>query len=187
MKNILVVIVVFALLGIGAYVVVYKPVTVDVPDTARMSYAASSAPEASVQFAPPTADYTNERYKFSLKRPEGFVVTEIPDEEAGTLTLVLQNDQGEGVQILITPSVGDMRSLTEEMVRADIPNMQLSDIQRVDIGEGHTGIAFLSDNEAFGGASREVWFIFRGNLYQVSTYARLDALLQSMFSTWQFL
>lgn len=37
-----------------------------------------------------------------------------------------------------------------------------------------------------GGASHEVWFVFRENLYQISTCARLDNLLQEMFSTWSF-
>jgi len=64
--------------------------------------------------------------------------------------------------------------------------MQVTGVQPVEIGDDYTGVAFRSDNPAFGGASREVWFVFHGNLYQISTYEHLDSLLQTMFSTWKF-
>ncbi len=44
----------------------------------------------------------------------------------------------------------------------------------------------MSDNPAFAGASREVWFVFNTNLYQISTYTEFDELLKGLFGTWQF-
>lgn len=135
---------------------------------------------------PLSADYTNSKYGFSLDTPEGFTVGELPPEENGAQAIVIQNDAGEGIQIYVTPFSDDRRVLTEADIRADIPDMDIRSVEKIEIGPDHIGVAFLSDNEAFGGDSREVWFVFRGNLYQISTYARLDPLLQAMFSTWRF-
>ncbi len=131
-------------------------------------------------------EYRNQQFGFSLSLPEGFRAGELPVDENGAHTILLQNPQGQGIQILITPYPDDIRVLTADMIRHDIPDMKISDVQPVEIGPDHRGVAFKSDNEAFGGDSREVWFIFRGNLYQISTYAHLDNLLQTLFGTWQF-
>lgn len=135
---------------------------------------------------PLSADYTNSVFGFSLDTPEGFTVGELPPDENGAQAIVIQNDLGEGIQIYITPFPDDRRVLTEADIRADIPDMQIKSVEKVEIGPDHLGVAFLSDNEAFGGDSREVWFVYKKNLYQISTYARLDSLLKAMFSTWSF-
>ena len=73
------------------------------------------------------------------------------------------------------------------MIEKDIPDLLITDAQTVEIGDNYKGLAFKSDNSAFGGASREVWFVFRNNLYQISTYEKFDELLKKVFSTWVFL
>lgn len=45
---------------------------------------------------------------------------------------------------------------------------------------------FQSDNPAFDGASREVWFVYNDYLYQISAYAEFDEFLKELFGTWQF-
>jgi hypothetical protein len=110
----------------------------------------------------------------------------LPIDDTGADTIILQNKKGEGIQIRISP-FEDIRILTGDMVRESIPDMNIEDVEEVAIGPEHTGIAFVSDNESFEGASREVWFVFRGNLYQISTYTRLDTLLKAMFATWRFI
>ena len=135
--------------------------------------------------------YTNDEHRFSFTTPDGYTVREAED------TILIENEEGEGVQILITSLDEDIPILTEERVRSDIPDMLMTDVQTVEIGEDRSGIAFKSNNEAFGcdvslacpegsGASREVWFVFNGMFYQISTYERLDALLKSIFATWEF-
>jgi hypothetical protein len=117
------------------------------------------------------------------------------------VTILLQDQKGDGIQILVTP-YDDVKVFTADMIRTAIPDMQISDVQTLEIGDPSTssgqvsykGVAFKSDNEAFGGDSREVWFVYpecnRGvchpQLYQISTYARLDPLLKSLFATWEF-
>lgn len=134
---------------------------------------------------PMEADYTNEQFRFALTLPQGFTATQLPFDGKGT-PVVLQDVAGNGIQIYVTENVGNVRVLREQDIKKQIPDMQVLNAQEVEVGNDHKGLAFLSDNEAYGGASREVWFVFQGNLYQISTYARLDNLLQAMFTTWKF-
>lgn len=136
--------------------------------------------------APLTARYKNETFGFSLNIPEGFTVGELPKDEQEGTAIVLQNEKGEGIQIYIVPAA-DTKTLTAQDIRATIQDMKVEAEEIVTIGSEYTGVAFLSNNAAFDGASREVWFYFRGNLYQISTYQRLDTLLKAMFATWKFL
>ena len=146
-----------------------------------------SAPEIPYTGEPLSADYRNTTFGFSLKLPEGFAVSELPADEQGGTAIVLQDAKGEGIQIYIVPADGGQSVLTAEDIRAALPDLMVESPETVEIGTKHKGVAFRSDNDAFGGDSREVWFYFRGDLYQISTYARLDGLLKAMFSTWTFL
>lgn len=146
---------------------------------------AANVAESDYVVPPMERDYKNERFRFSLKLPQGFTAAELPFDGDGT-PIVLQDVAGNGIQIYVREAEGNPRNLTEGQIRASIPDMQVSGAQVVEIGENNKGVAFMSDSPEFGGASREVWFYFGGNLYQVSTYARLDNLLQAMFGSWQF-
>lgn len=132
-----------------------------------------------------TKPYTNSMYGFSLNIPEDFKVRE--SDVNGSHTIVFENAKSEGIQIVI--SLYDKKGvkvLTKDMIQSAIPDMQITDDQVLDVGSTYKGIAFKSDNDAFNGDSREVWFIFKDNLYQISTYSRFDELLKAMFATWEF-
>jgi hypothetical protein len=128
--------------------------------------------------------YENQELRFSLTMPEGFQVREVKDR--GIYTIVLEDTNANGIQVVATPFDEDIRELTPAMINADLPDLEITNPQPVEIGETHKGLAFLSNNEAYDGSSREVWFVFAGHLYQISTYAHLDNLLQAMFGTWKF-
>ena len=135
-----------------------------------------------------TKPYQNDTYKFSLSMPGNFEVRELPADEGGATTLLIESaDRADGVQIVVSSFDENITALTAERIQQDVPDLVITDPQPVEIGEHNTGLAFKSNNEWFNGASREVWFVFRGNLYQVSTYDRLDPLLKKIFSTWKFL
>lgn len=134
-----------------------------------------------------TKAYANNTYHFSLFMPDGFAAHESPVDEDGIATILLQNESGDGIQIRITPGASNARTLSADDIRAGIPDLTIEHPEPVAIGADYEGVAFLSDTAAFDGASREVWFYFRGDLYQISTYARLDGLMKAVFSTWTFL
>lgn len=132
-----------------------------------------------------TKSYTNSTYNFSLNIPADFSIRE--SDMNGSHTIVFENKKNEGIQIVISPyDQKGVKVLTKDMIQSAIPDMQITDDQVLDVGSTYKGIAFKSDNDAFNGDSREVWFIFKDNLYQISTYSRFDGLLKAMFATWEF-
>jgi hypothetical protein len=138
-----------------------------------------------------TQAYSNSQYNFSLMLPADFTVQEVPSSDTDNPqdTLLFQNSTGDGIQIVISPFDEDTGSgyvLTKDRILKDVPDLAITNEQAIQIGPNYQGLAFESNNDAFGGASREVWFVFKGNLYQISTYQRLDPLLKAIFATWKF-
>jgi hypothetical protein len=131
-----------------------------------------------------TENYENSKYHFSFKYPKEFKVTESHQEKSDVVT-IQNTETGLGVQVVIS-SYGADEDITKEKIHADIPDLTINSEQVIQIGTNRKGLAFLSDNPAFGGKSRDVWFIYGGNLYQISTYASQDALLKGVFSNWKF-
>jgi hypothetical protein len=133
-----------------------------------------------------TQTYRNATYHFSLLVPIGFKATELPMLDPGASTTVfIQNENGDGIQIRISSWDEPAGDLTQESITSDT-GLSVIDPQPVLI-PGAVGINFKSDNPAFDGDSREVWFVYKSNIYQISTYARDDGLLQSELKTWTFL
>jgi hypothetical protein len=133
-----------------------------------------------------TKIYSNSAFRFSLKHPQGFTVTNVPSGDTDeTVFLIESADKKVGIQMVISP-YGEDSDITGAMIRADLPDIKIDDAQTVEVGPNRLGLAFMSDNIAFGGKSREVWFVWNKNLYQISTYAEYDEFLKGLFGTWQF-
>jgi hypothetical protein len=195
MKKALLYIIVIGLLGGGGYYA-YKQgwfenmggesqqAEVKVPDTS------GATPEAIAEI--PKLNYS-ETYAhpsgdFSFKYPKDYSVSSIPAEE-GEIILVQNIKTSIGVQILISDYEGSNNILTADDISASIPGLEIKEPQELLIGingKDGKGVAFLSNNESFGGKSREVWFPYKGKLYQISTYTDLDEFLKGVFSTWAF-
>lgn len=174
-----------AVVGVGAWFLLRDGNTM--PGFGGVRPSELSAPAVPYTGAPLSADYKNERFGFALKLPDGFTASELPPDEQGGTAVVLQDANGDGIQIYVVPAGEGQSVLTAEDIQTAIPDLMVASSEIVEIGTKHKGVAFRSDNDAFSSDSREVWFYFRGNLYQISTYARLDGLLKAMFSTWTFL
>lgn len=130
--------------------------------------------------------YTDPTYNFSFKYPTNFEVTSAPEQSDGVAIIVQDLVKKIGVQIIITKSDGPDIDLTADIIHTKISDMRVDQSQEILIGKNRKGLAFMSDNKVFGGKSREVWFVYNGNLYQISTYMELDEFLKGLFATWQF-
>jgi len=129
--------------------------------------------------------YKNDTYGFSLQYPDGFSVGDIPESD-GTRTILLQDTSaGVGIQIYISPFIDEDTILTPERIARDIPGITVESPSPVSISGRSGGIAFISRNPLFG-VSREVWFVYRDHLYQLSTYITQDPLMEVILSTWKF-
>lgn len=192
MKKILVSIIILIILAGGAYFgwnrsIVDGDKGSDLVTDKTAKTGLSAGPEALAKIAGYryTEEYTNPDYDFSFKYPSGFTVSSLPNE--GNEIIIVQNTaENIGIQIVISSFLGNDMDITAEYIRSQIPDLKISEAQEVLVGANRKGLAFLSDNEVFGGSSREVWFVWNGNLYQISTYAEMDGFLKGLFSTWQF-
>lgn len=192
MKKIIISVIILIVLAGGAYFVWnrslidgYKKSDMIIDKTEKIGL--SAGPEALAKIAGYryTEEYTNPDYNFSFKYPSGFTVSSLPNE--GDEIIVVQNTaENIGMQIVISSFPSSDIDITPEYIKGQIPDLKISEAQEVLVGANRKGLAFLSDNEVFGGSSREVWFVWNGNLYQISTYAEMDGFLKGLFGTWQF-
>jgi hypothetical protein len=132
-----------------------------------------------------TESYTHPINHFSFNYPKEFTVTSIPSDDIETI-LVQSTTTKVAVQITISPFQGEDVDITSDIIKTEIPDMKIDNVQDLLVGPSRKGLAFVSDNPAFGGKSREVWFVFKGNLYQISTYYEFDEFLKGVFATWKF-
>jgi hypothetical protein len=135
-------------------------------------------------------EYRDSNGLLAFRYPKEFSVRTVdaPNELGENVHTILieTDDLKQGVQVVMTPYDGE-KPITEELITRELPGLLISETQILEIGNNNSGLAFKSDNQAFDGASREVWFEYKGYLFQISTYDSNDAFLQSFFTTWQLL
>ncbi len=158
--------------------------------TGEFSETVTYQPPAVETLSPLSKKYENAEHYFSFRYPEDFTLSEFAEPISETEdrdTVLVQNvEKKEGFQVLISAFDETGAVLTAERIKQDLPDLEMRDVQEVLLGTAGKGVAFLSNNEAFGGASREVWFIIAGRLFQVSTYASQEKILQAVLQTWEF-
>ncbi len=107
-------------------------------------------------------------------------------------TILLQKDAGDGktqqgLQVLITPFDEDI-SLTIARIKKDLPSLHVLEAREQMISNGDVSaqaVVFSSDNNLSTGKSLEAWFIYRKNLYQISSPADSSDLFNKVISTWK--
>lgn len=159
---------------------VYSPA----PSSLHQGSATSTTPNAVRQ--PPTGwtTYRSAEYGFSFWYPSELSVKEY-DEGKNSRTLTFEEKNGEkGFQIFITPYTED--HITTERFRMDSPSGVMENPVDVVIGGTEKGTMFFGKHASLGD-TREVWFIYRGFLYEVTTYKNLDAWLSEIMATWTFI
>jgi hypothetical protein len=144
-----------------------------------------------------TKTYSNPAWGFMVKMPADFSAyppNATPGrDETGAPTgqaIVLQNDSGAAVQIVITR---DSREVSDTIVTADdfeqlAPYYDSSQADSVEIAPGVIGMTFTDTKySAYGDSTEQFWFAYRGNLYVLIADAKYEALFKSMMATWTFI
>lgn len=150
------------------------------PNDASTSAAVSSTP-------PPLPDgyaaYRNTTYGFSLAYPAELKIATF-DEGGGASTVTFQNvGKAEGFQVFIVPYTAQQVSTAR--FKRDEPSGVMQDPQNLSI-DGVPATMFFSTNVSLG-ATREVWFIHGGYLFEVTAPRPLDSWLAGIMQTWRFL
>lgn len=129
-----------------------------------------------------TLQYKNNRYRFSLFYPQELTVQEF--EEGGGASSITFEDVsgGKGFQIFIVPYAENQ--VSKERFEKDVPSGVRSELREGIVG-GAKAAFFYSKNDSLGD-TREVWFIYDGFLYEVTTFRNLDLWLFEIIKTWRF-
>lgn len=124
--------------------------------------------------------YTAESVPFSFELPQTFVVKTVEDLQ-GTYFIVSDTEQKNGFQIYTRNFDEKDVILTEARIKQDIPDMQMKDVHSIMIAQTR-GISFISSDTQ----NREVWFVHKGTLYQITVSSDQEQLVQKILATWQF-
>lgn len=133
--------------------------------------------------------YASPNGEFSFNYPEGFVITELPINEATTSRQIIvesgEPQRGFELDILAFDEPGP---LTSERIKQDLPDIEISQSRDISISS-ITALAFEStDPPPAGGIGKtyEIWFVHDGNLYQAKTYRTFGKEMEEMMRTIKF-
>jgi hypothetical protein len=117
-----------------------------------------------------------------LYYPDDLTVSEQPGEDGSMVVLFLDQTTAQGFDIFIAPY--DQPKITQATFLMDEPSGVMNDPQNITI-DGVPATEFFSTNSVMG-ASREIWFLHGGFLYEVTAPQPLDSWLLQIMETWQF-
>jgi hypothetical protein len=120
---------------------------------------------------------------FTFQYPATFSITAFPDEGEGEVVLVQNADRTTGFQIFALP-FDEKGPLTQERIQRDVPGISMTDVAPISISGNDSGITFISKDGAT--PNREVWFIYKGYLYQILTPIGAQKFLEEVLGTWRF-
>ncbi len=152
------------------------------------TYSASFVPENIAKPAPPPEGYVkyeNKKYGFYYYHSPEATIKEY-DEGGGAMTIVQENIKNvRGMQIFIIPYSGT--TISEERFKMDVPSGVRKNVQKTFIGERQIEVVTFNSYDSFLGETREVWFIYKGHLYEVTTFSGLGEWFVPLMQSWRFL
>jgi len=199
--KIIITVIVVAILAIAAVILLKQSGT-------EQNIPGASEEKSSRQTPAGSKIYEDTDYGFSFFYPENFSVGAFSDAE-NTKTILVQNAENTaGIQIFIS-AFDENITLTPERIKKDVPDIAMSDVKSISVGQEQrsdlgvpalrsdlvTAVSFNSNNST--GQSREVWFVYKSDLYQISapqlTSPDLgdlkrsgEVLLDDIINTWQW-
>jgi hypothetical protein len=138
--------------------------------------------------------FSNKEYKhsilgFSFEYTKEYSISSFGNyfDSNGETILLQDKENTKGLQILITPFDENI-DLTINRIKKDLPKLSVLDGNEQYIGNGSIKVQvviFKSNNNLTTGKSIEAWFVYRGNLYQVSSLESSSELFDDIIKTWK--
>jgi hypothetical protein len=127
--------------------------------------------------------YINTDRGFSLVYPKDLNFEEV--KEGGTRRTLVFSDKAEekSFQIYFTPY--DLEYITQSKILEDVSSGRFTQPTEVVINGKIKALVFFSTTNF--GEMREIWFIHKGYLYEITTFKELDLWLSEILKTWEFL
>lgn len=126
--------------------------------------------------------YKNTKYRFSFSYPDNLKVMEY-DEGQGAGTIIFEDPANAlGFQIFVLPY--SAQEISTDRFKKDVPSGIKLEEKPVTL-DGVPGVAFFS-RDGFLGDTYEVWFIYNGHLYEVTTLKENTDWLNMILNNWSF-
>lgn len=184
-----IVLVVFVLLATAALLLFFfwgNMLGLMVPNAMSVSTTTGGQLTGRAEEAVPTGfiKYQNEHFGFTFFHPPGGLKEH--NEGFGAATVVYQDATNSfGFQVFVVPYKN--ATISEERFAADVPSGVRTNTVSVNIGKGAIqAVSFDSYDQALGD-TKEIWFLYNGYLYEVTTLKTAESLLAPILETWQFL
>lgn len=118
--------------------------------------------------------YTHPELGLSLEYPSMLSVSQFNEGDGAVTILFQQEGERNGFQIFALPY--SEQTITAERIQKDIPSGVIQDPVEVVIGNNIRATVFSSVSPTIGD-TKEVWFVYGGYLYEMTTYRELENLL----------
>lgn len=186
MKKILLVIAILVLGGIALVLWNWKHASPGLPyEVGTTATGTNSADPQQLSAADLKETYSDQEHSFTFKYSSDMTVVSFPSPDGvGTVITASSGTEGQGFQIVISPFDEPITALTVERIKQDVPDLVILEPQEVLLGSQGKGVAFKDGDGP--GAQRQVWFIARGNLYQITAPISFDQILPAILNTWVF-
>lgn len=126
--------------------------------------------------------YSDTEFHFSFFYPERISAGFFSDAEKTKTILIQEDNTKNGIQVYIS-SFGEDIELNSERIKKDVPDIVMNDVKTTSVG-GARAVFFRSKNSS--GDTREVWFVHKSNLYQISASLDEENILNDILTTWQW-
>jgi len=126
---------------------------------------------------------------FSFDYPDEYSISSFGNfyDSVGETVLLQKSDKAQGLQVLITPFDEDV-VLTIKRIKKDLPSLSVLEEREVQVGSDDKkiqAVIFSSNNNLSTGKSLEAWFVYRGNLYQISGSEDSKELFDKVINSWK--
>jgi hypothetical protein len=133
--------------------------------------------------------YVHSQLGFSFEYPKDVSISSFGNfyDSNGQTVLLQKKDSSEGLQVLITPFDEDIQ-LSIKRIKKDLPKLNITSEKEESIGEEVNNVqivTFRSDNNLTTGKSIEGWFVYRKNLYQISSTESSDEVFNELINSWK--
>jgi hypothetical protein len=145
----------------------------------------SATPDSSGQAGSARAGqsiFTEDSLGFFFTVPPGFRAQKLLDDSGETI-LVQSADDTHGFQVYITSFSDPASSITKGRIENEA-GMTVANEAPLTVAGVAQGLQFNSTADT--PPTRQAWFVYNGDLYQVLTWASDESLLQTVLASWQF-
>jgi len=131
--------------------------------------------------------YLHSDESFTFKLPSDFTFSDlgiVDDEKDISQVLFSGSPKERNFQISISP-IEDSVVITIDQIKNDLPDMVIENPEEIAIA-GARGVAFETGEKGNPLRTREIWFTYGSNLYQISTVKEFDEEMAEILLSWKW-